>query len=178
MAFFTSTPEYQTALALTAVAAECALILVKDRLLIGSNPADNGGKTHKIIEALNEVTNKMSHTRTAFSSGNWETDTLAYMDSIKTLPHERIHEILERSENYMKNPCFNHRSSVDDGSTTPVNKRSRLCICNEPQGRIIFSNTTAISSFPLVSCSFNQPLHRMHTIPERALLFGRYNHLP
>ncbi|KAG2034053.1 hypothetical protein BDR03DRAFT_823753, partial [Suillus americanus] len=95
-------PGYQTALALTAVAAERALVLVKDRLLIDSNPADNGGKSHKIIQTLNKVTNKMSNTGTAFSSGNWETDTLAYMDSIKTLPHERIQEILERSENYMK----------------------------------------------------------------------------
>ncbi|KAG2037357.1 hypothetical protein BDR03DRAFT_1010822 [Suillus americanus] len=131
-------PGYQTALALTAVAAECALILVKDRLLIDSNPADNGGKSHKIVQTLNEVTNKMSNTGTAFSSGNWETDTLAYMDSIKTLPHERIQEILERSENYMKSPRFNHRSSTDDVSTAPVNKCSRLRICNEPRGRIIF----------------------------------------
>ncbi|KAG1793044.1 uncharacterized protein BJ212DRAFT_1307214, partial [Suillus subaureus] len=68
-------PGYQTALALTAVAAERALILVKDQLLVDSNPADNGGKTHKIVQTLNEVTNKMSHTGTAFSSGNWETDT-------------------------------------------------------------------------------------------------------
>ncbi|KAG2739995.1 hypothetical protein P692DRAFT_20754477 [Suillus brevipes Sb2] len=123
-------PGYQTALALTAVAAERALVLVKDRLLIDSNPADNGGKSHKIVQTLNEVTNKMSNTGTAFSSGNWETDTLAYMDSIKTLPHERIQEILERSENYMKSPRFNHRSSTDDVSTAPVNKRSRLRICN------------------------------------------------
>ncbi|KAG1721161.1 hypothetical protein EDD22DRAFT_962603 [Suillus occidentalis] len=131
-------PGYQTALALTAVAAECALVLVKDQLLIDSNPADNGGKSHKIVQTLNEVTNKMSNTGTAFSSGNWETDTLAYMDSIKTLPHECIQEILKRSENYMKNPHFNHRSSTDDSSNAPVNKRSCLHICNEPRGRIIF----------------------------------------
>ncbi|KAG1809923.1 uncharacterized protein HD556DRAFT_1208255, partial [Suillus plorans] len=95
-------PGYQTALALTAVAVERALVLVKDRLLIDSDPADNGGKTHKIVQTLNEVTNKMSHTGTAFSSGNWETDTMAYMDSIKALPYECIQEILEQLENYMK----------------------------------------------------------------------------
>ncbi|KAG2056590.1 hypothetical protein BDR06DRAFT_969965 [Suillus hirtellus] len=123
-------PGYQTTLALTAVAAECALILVKDWLLIVSDPADNGGKSHKIVQTLNEVTNKMSHTGTAFSSGNWETDTMAYMDSIKALPYEHIQEILKQSENYMKHPHFNHHSSVDDGSTTPVNKHSCLHICN------------------------------------------------
>ncbi|KAG1802551.1 uncharacterized protein BJ212DRAFT_1304776 [Suillus subaureus] len=119
-------PGYQTTLALTAVAAEHALILVKDQLLIDSNPTDNGGKTHKIVQTLNklEVTNKMSHTRTAFSSGNWEMDTMAYMDSIKALPHERIQEILEQLENYMKHPHFNHRSSADDDSTTPEDDTS------------------------------------------------------
>ncbi|KAG1867519.1 hypothetical protein C8R48DRAFT_772013 [Suillus tomentosus] len=164
-------PGYQTALALTAVAAERALVLVKDRLLIVSDPTDNGGKSHKIVQTLNEVTNKMSHTGTAFSSGNWETDTMAYMDSIKALPYEHIQETLEQSENYMKHPHFNHCSSVDDGSTTPVNKRSRLHISG---GRIIFLNTTMISSFPLVSCSFTQWL----PFSEPALLFGHYNHLP
>ncbi|KAG2061687.1 hypothetical protein BDR06DRAFT_966584 [Suillus hirtellus] len=63
-------PGYQTTLALTAVAAEHALILVKDWLLIASDPADNAGTSHKIVQTLNEVTNKMSHTRTAFLSGN------------------------------------------------------------------------------------------------------------
>ncbi|KAG1876887.1 hypothetical protein C8R48DRAFT_668916 [Suillus tomentosus] len=108
-------PGYQTTLALTAVAAEHALILVKDWLLIDSDPADNGGKTHKIVQTLNKVTNKMSHTGTAFSSGNWEMDTMAYMDSIKALPHECIQDILEQLENYMKHPHFNHRSSADNG---------------------------------------------------------------
>ncbi|KAG0700193.1 hypothetical protein DFH29DRAFT_1001283 [Suillus ampliporus] len=100
-------PGYQTALALSAVAAERALILVKNCLLVDSNPSDNSGKNHKIIQTLNEATNKMSHTGTAFSSGNWETDTMAYMDSIKDLPYERIQEILARAEEYMKHPRNN-----------------------------------------------------------------------
>ncbi|KAG0695646.1 hypothetical protein DFH29DRAFT_879902 [Suillus ampliporus] len=106
-------PGYQTALALSAVAAERTLILVKNRLLVDSNPSDNSGKNHKIIQTLNEATNKMSHTGTAFSSGNWETDTMAYMDSIKDLPYERIQEILARAEEYMKHPRNNRRSTAD-----------------------------------------------------------------
>ncbi|KAG1835566.1 hypothetical protein EV424DRAFT_1551621 [Suillus variegatus] len=136
-------PGYQTTLALTAVAAELTLVLVKDQLLIDSDPADNGGKTHKIIQTLNEVTNKMSHTGTVFSSGNWETDTIAYMDSIKALPHECVQEILKQSENYMKHPHFNHRSSADDGSTAPVNKCSRLCICNVRRTHHFFEASTS-----------------------------------
>ncbi|KAG2029012.1 hypothetical protein BDR03DRAFT_988040 [Suillus americanus] len=97
-------PGYQTALALSAVAAERALILVKNRLLVDSNPSNNSGKNHKIVQTLNEATNKMSHTGTAFSSGNWEMDTMAYMDSIKDLPYKRIQEILARAEEYMKHP--------------------------------------------------------------------------
>ncbi|KAG2126211.1 hypothetical protein DEU56DRAFT_743133 [Suillus clintonianus] len=131
-------PGYQTALALSAVAAERALVLVKSHLLVESNPSDNSGKNHKIIQTLNEATNKMSHTGTAFSSGNWETDTMAYMDSIKDLPYERIQEILARAEEYMKHARNNNRrgtTTTDEpygssASITPVNKRSRLHICN------------------------------------------------
>ncbi|KAG0701602.1 hypothetical protein DFH29DRAFT_1000134 [Suillus ampliporus] len=114
-------PGYQTVLALSAVAAERALILVKNRLLVDSNPSDNSGKNHKIIQTLNEATNKMSHTGTAFSSGNWETDTMAYMDSIKDLPYERIQEILTRAEEYMKHPRNNCRSTADEpGSSASI----------------------------------------------------------
>ncbi|KAG0705615.1 hypothetical protein DFH29DRAFT_872959 [Suillus ampliporus] len=106
-------PGYQTALALSAAAAERALILVKNHLLVDSNPSDNGGKTHKIIQTLNEVTNKMGHTRTAFSSGNWEMDTMVYMNSIRDLPYEHIQEILAQAEEYMKHPHYNrHRGCI------------------------------------------------------------------
>ncbi|KAG1882226.1 hypothetical protein F4604DRAFT_1921955 [Suillus subluteus] len=104
-------PGYATALALSAVSAECALVLVQNCLLVNTNPSDNGGKTHKIIQMLNEATNKMSHTGTAFSSGNWETDTMVYMESIKDLPHERIQEILTQAEGYMKHMCPHHHTS-------------------------------------------------------------------
>ncbi|KAG1727627.1 hypothetical protein EDB19DRAFT_1833050 [Suillus lakei] len=128
-------PGYLTALALAAAAAERALILVQSCLLIDSDPSDSGGKNHKILQTLNKAMNKMSHTGTAFSSGNWETDTLAYMDSIKDLPHSRIQEILTRAEEYMKHPRHNRRSAAEDSSgsslsITPANKRARLHICN------------------------------------------------
>ncbi|KAG0701246.1 hypothetical protein DFH29DRAFT_876059 [Suillus ampliporus] len=111
-------PGYQTVLALSAVAAERTLILVKNRLLVDSNPSDNSGKNHKIIQTLNEATNKMSHTGTAFSSGNWEMDTMAYMDSIKDLPYKRIQEILAWAEEYMKHPHNNHRSTADESGSS------------------------------------------------------------
>ncbi|KAG1720791.1 uncharacterized protein EDB91DRAFT_1088696 [Suillus paluster] len=124
-------PGYQTALVLSAVAAQCTLILVKNRLLVDSNPSDNSGKNHKIIQILNEATNKMSHTGTAFSSGNWEMDTMVYMDSTKDLPYKRIQEILTWAEEYMKHPRNNRHSTADEpygssASITPVNKHSRL----------------------------------------------------
>lgn len=115
--------------------AERALILVQSRLLIDSDPSNSGGKNHKILQTLNEATNKMSHTGTAFSSGNWETDTLAYMDSIKDLPNSRIQDILTRAEEYMKHPRHNRHSAAEDSSGSshsiaPANKRARLRICN------------------------------------------------
>ncbi|KAG2029185.1 hypothetical protein BDR03DRAFT_1018773 [Suillus americanus] len=61
-------PGYLTTLTLAAAAAERALILVQSRLLIDSDPSNSGGKNHKILQTLNEATNKMSHTGTAFSS--------------------------------------------------------------------------------------------------------------
>ncbi|KAG2029543.1 hypothetical protein BDR03DRAFT_880435 [Suillus americanus] len=127
-------PGYLTALTLAAAAAERALILVQSRLLIDSDPSNSGGKNHKILQTLNEATNKMSHTGTAFSSGNWETDTLAYMDSIKDLPNSRIQDILTRAEEYMKHPRHNHRSAAEDSSGSshsiaPANKRAHLRIC-------------------------------------------------
>ncbi|KAG1809838.1 uncharacterized protein HD556DRAFT_1452289 [Suillus plorans] len=130
-------PGYLTVLVLAAAAAEHALLLVKDHLLIDSDPSDNGGKGHKILQTLNEATNKMSHTGTAFSSGNWETDTKAYMESVKDLPYSRIQEILTCAEEYMKHPRHNclSRSGVDEScdssqSIAPANKRARLRICN------------------------------------------------
>lgn len=116
--------------------AERALILVQSRLLIDSDPSSSVGKNHKILQTLNEATNKMSHTGTAFSSGNWETDTLAYMDSIKDLPHSRIQDILTRAEEYMKHPRHNRRSTAEDSSGSShsiapaTNKCARLRICN------------------------------------------------
>ncbi|KAG2112216.1 uncharacterized protein F5147DRAFT_650870 [Suillus discolor] len=98
-------PGYLTALMLSAVAAEHALVLVQNCLLVNTDPSDDGGKTHKIIQTLNKATNKMSHTGTAFLSGNWETDTMAYMESIKDLPHKHIQEILTQAEGYMKHTC-------------------------------------------------------------------------
>jgi hypothetical protein len=44
---------------------------------------------------LNQATNKMSNTGTTFSAGNWETDTLAYMEQIEELPFDHMKEIVE-----------------------------------------------------------------------------------
>ncbi|KAG2116275.1 hypothetical protein DEU56DRAFT_172235 [Suillus clintonianus] len=121
-------PGYQTALALTAAAAERALTLVRDGLVI-ENVTSDDKKTYKIMLTLNEATNKMSTTGTAFSCGNWETDTLAYMDSVKALPHSRIQEILTRGEVFMKSTRRKGRDgSGTSGSTAPANKRARLRI--------------------------------------------------
>ncbi|KAG2050394.1 hypothetical protein BDR06DRAFT_1064878 [Suillus hirtellus] len=70
-------PAYPTALALTTAAAEHALILACDNLIV-EDTLDH--RKHKIALTLNHSTNKMSNTGTAFSVGNWETDTLAYME--------------------------------------------------------------------------------------------------
>ncbi|KAG2154320.1 uncharacterized protein EDB93DRAFT_1248520 [Suillus bovinus] len=88
-------PGYQTALALTTATAEHALILARDDLII-ENTSDHG--KHKIALTLNQATNKMSNTGTTFSAGNWETDTLAYMEWIKELPFNHVKEIVERSQ--------------------------------------------------------------------------------
>lgn len=59
---------------------------------------------------------------------------MAYMESVKELPHSRIQEILTRAEEYMKHPRYNHppedEISGPDSSTPPANKRARLRICN------------------------------------------------
>ncbi|KAG1855608.1 hypothetical protein F4604DRAFT_1685705 [Suillus subluteus] len=102
-------PGYQTALALTTAA-----IL------------QTTGK-HKIALTLNQSTNKMSNIGTAFSAGNWETDTLAYMERIEELPFDRIKEIVERSQEYMKHARRKDESSILDGET-PVNPRTRIHI--------------------------------------------------
>ncbi|KAG2141171.1 uncharacterized protein EDB93DRAFT_1252636 [Suillus bovinus] len=129
-------PGYVTALVLAAAAviilkAERALVLVQGHLLIDSDPSNNGGKTHKILQTINEAMNKMSHTGMAFSSGNWEMDTKVYMESIKELPYSRIQEILTHAEEYMKHPHHNYCSVVDEsGSSQSVNKHAHLRICN------------------------------------------------
>ncbi|KAG1807679.1 uncharacterized protein BJ212DRAFT_1303388 [Suillus subaureus] len=73
-------PGHQAMLALATVAAECTLILAWDNLILLDDTSDNDKKLHKIILMLNQATNKMSNTGTAFLSGNWETDTIAYME--------------------------------------------------------------------------------------------------
>ncbi|KAG1831539.1 hypothetical protein EV424DRAFT_1342905 [Suillus variegatus] len=57
--------------------AECALILAHDNLIV-EDTLDQG--KHKVMLMLNHTTNKMSNTGTAFSSGNWKTDTITYME--------------------------------------------------------------------------------------------------
>ncbi|KAG2757555.1 hypothetical protein P692DRAFT_20711851 [Suillus brevipes Sb2] len=117
-------PGYQTALALTTAAAERALILARDDLIV-EDTSDHG--KHKIALTLNQSTNKMSNTGTAFSAGNWETDTLAYMERIEELPFDRIKEIVERSQAYMKRARRKDESTILDGET-PVNPRTRIRI--------------------------------------------------
>ncbi|KAG2127267.1 uncharacterized protein EDB93DRAFT_1109339 [Suillus bovinus] len=85
-------PAYPTALALTTAAAECALILARNDLIV-EDASDH--RKHKIALTLNHSTNKMSNTGTAFSAGNWETDTLTYMEQIEELPFDCIKEIVE-----------------------------------------------------------------------------------
>ncbi|KAG2143882.1 hypothetical protein BD769DRAFT_1382947 [Suillus cothurnatus] len=92
-------PGYQTALALTTA----TFILARDDLII-EDTSDHG--KHKIVLTLNQATNKMSNTSTAFSAGNWETDTLAYM---------------EQSQPYMKHP--HHKSQDKD---TVINSESHV----------------------------------------------------
>ncbi|KAG1903539.1 uncharacterized protein F5891DRAFT_977656 [Suillus fuscotomentosus] len=87
-------PGHQTLLALATAAAEHALILARDNLILLDNASDNGKKNYKIALTLNQTTNKMSNTGTAFSSGNWETDTIAYMEFIDGLSSVRISEIV------------------------------------------------------------------------------------
>ncbi|KAG1894964.1 uncharacterized protein F5891DRAFT_984657 [Suillus fuscotomentosus] len=111
-------PGYQTALALTTATSKCALILVHDNLII-EDTSDHG--KHKIVLTLNQATNKMSNTGTTFSAGNWETDMLAYMEWIEELPFNRMKEIMERSQPYMKCPC--HKSQDKD---TVINSESHI----------------------------------------------------
>ncbi|KAG2032715.1 hypothetical protein BDR03DRAFT_1014964 [Suillus americanus] len=117
-------PGYQMALALTTAAAERALILACDDLIV-EDTSDHG--KHKIALTLNQSTNKMSNAGTTFSAGNWETDTLAYMERIEELPFDRIKEIVERSQAYMKCAHRKDESTILDGET-PVNPRTRIRI--------------------------------------------------
>ncbi|KAG1846205.1 hypothetical protein DFJ58DRAFT_730591 [Suillus subalutaceus] len=94
-------PGYQTALALTTAAAKRALILARDDLIV-EDTSDHG--KHKIALTLNQSTNKMSNTGTAFSA-----------------------EIVERSQAYMKRARRKDESTILDGET-PVNPRTRIRI--------------------------------------------------
>ncbi|KAG1867190.1 hypothetical protein DFJ58DRAFT_723879 [Suillus subalutaceus] len=87
-------PGHQAALALATAAAERTLILARDNLILLDDTSDNDKKLHKIALTLNQATNKMSNTGTAFSSGNWEMDTIAYMERIDELSLGRILEIV------------------------------------------------------------------------------------
>ncbi|KAG2029469.1 hypothetical protein BDR03DRAFT_1018345 [Suillus americanus] len=117
-------PGYQTALALTTAAAERALILARNDLIV-EDTLDHG--KHKIALTLNQSTNKMSNTGTAFSAGNWETDTLTYMERIEELPFDCIKEIVERSQAYMKRARRKDESTILDGET-PINPRTCIRI--------------------------------------------------
>ncbi|KAG2072853.1 hypothetical protein BDR04DRAFT_1116736 [Suillus decipiens] len=94
----------ETALALTAAAGECMLALVSSNYLVPCDPSGSK-KNHKIELAFNESTNWMSHTGTAFSAGNWEMDTKAYMETVMELPERRIKEIIVWVTPFMKRIC-------------------------------------------------------------------------
>ncbi|KAG2037135.1 hypothetical protein BDR03DRAFT_1011054 [Suillus americanus] len=121
-------PGYQTALALTTAAmsfaAKHALILAHDDLIV-EDTSDH--RKHKIALTHNQSTNKMSNTGTAFSAGNWETDTLTYMEQIEELPFDCIKEIVERSQAYMKHARRKDESTILDGET-PINPRTCIRI--------------------------------------------------
>ncbi|KAJ8581531.1 hypothetical protein M405DRAFT_832305 [Rhizopogon salebrosus TDB-379] len=125
---------HQTSLALTTAAAERALILARDGLILDCEPSDNMKKTHKIALTLNNATNRMSTTGTAFSASNWETDTMAYLNLIYDLPESRIKEIVVRTQPFMKRIRNKGHTSDTDGPTEVVNPRSLIRTCN-----IIFS---------------------------------------
>ncbi|KAG2125991.1 hypothetical protein DEU56DRAFT_916271 [Suillus clintonianus] len=122
-------PGYGAALAMTAAAAERALILARDDLILEDT---SGQGKHKIALTLNQATNKMSHTGTAFSAGNWETDTIAYMELIEQLPFDRIQEIIARSQPYIKRTRRRGQDgdTGDGDSQLPINPRSRIRICS------------------------------------------------
>ena len=114
--------------------AERALILARDGLILDCEPSDNMKKTHKIALTLNNTTNKMSTTGTAFSAANWETDTMVYLNLIYDLPEPRIKEIVARTQPFMKRIRSKGHTSDTDGPTEVVNPRSLIRICS-----IIFS---------------------------------------
>ncbi|KAG1869613.1 hypothetical protein F4604DRAFT_1927007 [Suillus subluteus] len=123
-------PAYPMALALTTAAAKRALILARDDLIV-EDTSDH--RKHKIALTLNHSTNKMSNTGTAFSAGNWETDTLVYMEQIEELPFDCIKEIVEQAQLYMKHVCHKGQdeesSILDSQSQPPVPVNPRMCIC-------------------------------------------------
>ncbi|KAG1775469.1 hypothetical protein EV702DRAFT_1046820 [Suillus placidus] len=120
-------PTYSTALALTTTAAEHALILACNNLIVEDN-LDQG--KHKFMLMLNHATNKMTNTGTAFSSANWETDTIAYMQQIEELPFNRLKEIIQRSQRYMKHSPHKGLDELedDDGSQNFVGYYMRACL--------------------------------------------------
>jgi len=108
-------------------------MLVRDGLILDCEPSDNAKRTHKIALTLNQTTNKMSNTGTAFSAGNWETDTIAYLNRIEDLPSPRVKEIIVRAQPFMKRSRRTGYTSDTEGAEV-VNPRSRIRICS-----VIFS---------------------------------------
>jgi hypothetical protein len=105
---------------------------VSSNYLVPCGPSTSK-KNHKIELTFNKSTNWMSHTGTAFSAANWETDTKAYMETVTELPERRIKEIVAWATPFMKRVRRNI-TSIDiskSGSSTPppVNPRSHIHIC-------------------------------------------------
>ncbi|KAG2033524.1 hypothetical protein BDR03DRAFT_1014261 [Suillus americanus] len=126
MVFFTSTDEFKTKEARK----DYAEYQLEDSRFVYEDPDNEdspGAFLSEFILRIFASTNKMSNTGTAFSAGNWETDTLAYMERIEELPFDRIKEIVERSQAYMKRAHCKDESTILDGET-PVNPRTRIRI--------------------------------------------------
>lgn len=139
---------------------------------------DNDKKQHKIALMLNQATNKMSNTGTAFSLGNWETDTIAYMEWIDELSLGRILDIVGQSQPFVKHiHCRGQDDSADGDTQAPMNPRSHIRICNVFLSLSTFLNLTPISyyrthmstSLPSVSSICTAATH---TIMHFSMFFG------
>lgn len=106
---------------------------MSNNFLVPCDSSDSNKKNHKVELTFNESTNRMSHTGTAFSTANWETDTKAYMETMMELSEKRVKEIVVRATPFMK--CVVRRGGVSTEfsepgvSTLPPNPRSHLRIC-------------------------------------------------